>query len=66
MSGSHSGGDRDLLRNLSAVMREQEQRQDGERPKPAVTDHHILKAMLGKRWGTAEQTDDSAPARKAG
>lgn len=53
--------DRQMLRNLAHVLHEQRKR---ELERPAVTDQHILRAMLGKPL----HTPDAPPVqpRKAG
>lgn len=54
-------GDLEPLKNLANLLRECEAQPSD---KPAVTDQHILRAMLGKPWGLPQ----SAPrdVRKAG
>jgi hypothetical protein len=54
-------GSQAALKNLADLLRESQP----ETPKPpAVTDQHILKAMLGKPWGIGETLPQNA--RKAG
>lgn len=54
-------GNIEALKNLANLLRESQP----ETPKsPAVTDQHILKAMLGKPWGIGETLPQDA--RKAG
>jgi hypothetical protein len=55
-------GNQEALRNLAQVLREQTH----EEPKsPAVTDRHILCAVLGRPWSGPPQ-EPAAEVRKAG
>jgi hypothetical protein len=61
---SNSNDGSQLLRNLASALREQ-QKHSPELPKlPTATDQDILRAMLGKTWGT--RPADQTPVRKAG
>jgi hypothetical protein len=51
-----------LLRNLASALHEQQKHSPDAAKRQTATDQDILRAMLGKTWGTTEQT----PVRKAG
>jgi len=50
-----------MLQNLAHVLYEQRKQ---ELKPPAVTDQHILRAMLGKTWN--QEPTEPAQTRKAG
>lgn len=63
MSQQEVVGNPQALKNLAAMLREHVQ----EEPKaPAVTDRHILCAMLGKPWWSPKRDDAATEIRKAG
>ena len=53
--------DHQMLQNLAHVLYEQRKQ---ELKQPAVTDQHILRAMLGKPWNP--EAAEPAQTRKAG
>lgn len=53
-----------MLRNLSAALREQNRPSENTGKLPTASDWDILKAMLGKRWGV--RTVEARETRKAG
>jgi len=61
--GQTTSSENEILRNLASVLQEHREQAPQKTGTP-VTDHHILKAMLGKRWGESEAPP--VPIRKAG
>jgi hypothetical protein len=55
------------LRNLASALRDQHHQLSTEPRLPAPTDQDILRAMLGKPFGSADaKAAQAPPARKAG